>query len=1052
MGDGIFGINLGEVLWGKKVGNGLTACTDAPSESELSGCTVPKYGLTEGPNPSSNYNIDDPDRPEVVWRIKDVKNCDGTTAGLTIVADFGSEGTVVAELVEEEDGTTTAVIRHRFSTTAISEIPVTITSADGEEVELRIYPPFFSTPDCAANTKPSILGNIERTPEDVVEGEPVTFSIPAGLIYACDGATAEEATNRFDVTFVIDNEYYPAQYQDGSYFYDYPGFETDGNKTITVMVEDIDYPGSISWISLNIYVTDVTDTEDACNSVPEMGAYDRSPDIATMPKGSDTYFTWFVGDLTDCNGDPLIMTSDNTAAMLTGATVAYDENTLTVSGQLLPTVDGGTLRVEFTDTYGNPKVVNLYLPTIDPVDVTTSTPFIQQEAEATFIASDVSGAISYRFWVTKPDGTDSPISDQFDPTYTYTPDQSGAHTLYLEIETYDGVVQLPVEYDFVASEAHGEAEDVCYVIPEPGAYDRVPDNATTLQGADTLYTWTQADLTDCNGDPLFLVSDNTVDMLEGAAIDYDDATATLTVSGQILPSVNGGTVRVDFEDIYGNPVIVNLFLPTVDAVEANTSSLFIQQSVEASFIASEVSGAANYRFWVTRPDDSDDVESNQVSENYAYTPNQAGAHTLNVEITTYNGETLSASYDFIASEAPGEVEDVCFAIPEGGLYDRDPDNASMAQGSDTAFTWTQSGLTDCNGDPLVLVTDNTADILEGAVVDYDDETATLTVTGQVLPSVNGGTIQVALQDGDLNTRIVNLFLPTLTNIEIDTVTLFIQEEAAANFIASEVAGADCYHFWITRPDGTSDGDTNQADSNYLYTPNQSGLHTLNLEVTSYNGDTVSASYPFVASEAGAGAPACYAIPEPGLVDRSPYIPSIVKGDNTEFTWTVNDLTDCVGESLSLHSHTADDVLYDESITYDNGTQALTTSGRVLSTVAGGSSIQTTFLDDSGNTKIINLALPSITDPDISIVDPYITVSENLTLQLLSQPNGAGYRYYITRPDGSVYDSGNLASSLHSVAADDKSQTGAYIIDLQITAGDGETFSVPDSFVVHEDGD
>ncbi|MEE8637636.1 MAG: hypothetical protein V3T21_01165, partial [Candidatus Margulisiibacteriota bacterium] len=486
-----------------------------------------------------------------------------------------------------------------------------------------------------------------------------------------------------------------------------------------------------------------------------------------------------------------------------------------------------------------------------------------------------------------------------------------------------------------------QSEDTCFSIPETGVRSRTPDVSQIVRGDGTLFTWTVSDLSDCNGDPLTLLSDNLSDLLYQPTVVYENN--TLIVTGQILPTISGGTLRVNFEDSVGNPKIVNLYPPEIRPLAIETPNPYIQQNQPVSFYAQSVPGATNYRFVVTKPDETDDLEENLASPNYPYTPSQAGLHTLRMEVTTYSGDTISVSYPFMVHETPEEA--ACYAIPDPGRVSRTPDVAQIVKGANTAFTWTISDLTDCDGDPLILVSENSDEFLYNPARSYDGNT--LTIAGQILPSISGGTIRVQLQDSVGHTKFINLYLPTPQPLQIETSDNFIQQnEPVSFFLLQEVPGATNYGFVVTKPDGTDDPQVNQASSAFAYTPTQTGLHTLTLYVTAYNGEIISTSYPFVANEpAGTGADVCYSIPDPGLVTQNPPTPQIVRGDNTYFTFTVNDLTDCLGGLLTLFSNNASTILYSPSVNYAAGT--LTVSGRVRSTISGGSSIRTTLLDNWG---------------------------------------------------------------------------------------------------------
>lgn len=427
-----------------------------------------------------------------------------------------------------------------------------------------------------------------------------------------------------------------------------------------------------------------------------------------------------------------------------------------------------------------------------------------------------------------------------------------------------------------------------------------------------------------------------------------------------------------------------------------------------------------------------------------------GRYTVQMELKDSSREheilPLTNPVDFYLQGPEGDY--VCYSVPEPGAYNRNPGISDIVKGDNTFFTWTYQDLTDCYGYPLLHISDNTPDILHNPVVSYDGNT--LTVTGRILPTVAGGTIRLRFEDSSGNIRIVNLYLPTIKPLEMQYTTPdnFFQEDKAVDFfLLSDVPGATNYRYTIATPSGT-EGPFNLPSSAINYTPTQTGLHTLNLEVTTYNGGIVSTSLPFGVNAASAQA-VCYDIPNPGSVTVNPLLPQIVRGDNTFFTWTVNGLTDCLLGALTLYSDNTSDILYNQSITYNTNTHALTVSGRVRSDIAGGSAIRVTFMDSWGHPKIINLSPPIISEPEIVIVDPWITLSENLDLSLLDDPAGASFLYSITRPDNSSFNSGTLSNSPYTIPAGNKNQIGIYQMSLCITPADNQTYCLPKSFVVHQ---
>jgi hypothetical protein len=360
-------------------------------------------------------------------------------------------------------------------------------------------------------------------------------------------------------------------------------------------------------------------------------------------------------------------------------------------------------------------------------------------------------------------------------------------------------------------------------------------------------------------------------------------------------------------------------------------------------------------------------------------------------------------------------------------------------------------------DPLTLISDNTEDFFYGTLgvdydVDYDGVAGTLTVTGKLQSSFTGGNLQFFLQDDYGNPKTITYYnLPAIIPPELSTSTGYHQEGSTSDFfLMNAVAGATNYRFWVTTPldDDPETHVTPPDPPNYSYPAHVPGLNVLNVEISTYDSDSLFAEYPFGVVASSSSAPACYNIPDPGLFEQAPPTSSIIRGDNTYFCWTVNDLTDCLGDDLTLYSHNLSDILYNESTpTYSAGT--LDFCGRVRSSIGGGT-MRFTFTDDYGQTKILNYYPPSIIEPSISIIDPHVTLSEGFDIELLMEPSGVSYYYTFTRPNDSAFNSTTLTTSSHTVDPSFLTMTGIYNIDLAMTAGDLNTFHVLSSVEVHED--
>lgn len=621
--------------------------------------------------------------------------------------------------------------------------------------------------------------------------------------------------------------------------------------------------------------------------------------------------------------------------------------------------------------------------------------------------------------------------------YYINPNDSGTQLKAERPITLYGPAVIPAPTDTTP-------DDTCYSVPEPGAGGYTPIISKIVNGDNTTFTWTLNDLTDCNGDPLVMISDNASDLLDSPLVNYSGT--TLTVTGQVLPNVSGA-LRVTFDDNDSNTKIVNLYLPQVEALKLEVSDPYIEQDESVDFYSQAVPGAVNYQFTVTNPDSTTQV-FNQPDEYLTFTPTQAGPHHLKLEVQAYNSSTVFANMSFNVNAVSSTPSATCYSIPDPGASSMSPTLSQIVQGDGTSFTWTVSGLVDCFGSALTKTTDNTSSLLHGASAAYDTTSKTLTVTGQVLPTVSGGTLQVYFEDSYGHTKIVNLYPPAVKPLQVLTTAPYIQVGDSVPFsLLQQPYGASNYKVWVTKPDSTDDPFSNLLNSNYSYTPAVAGTHTVKYDITTFNSTVISTSLPFGVNSVSSSTPTCYTIPDPGAMTQSPLTSTIIRGDNTLFTFTVNNVTDCLGDPLSLYSNNASTILYDQAVSYASNTLSVT--GRMRSSITGGT-VQVTMMDSWGHTKIVNIYPPAITEPQIVIVDPYIQISESLALQLLAAPNGVTYNYTITRPDFSTFSSGTLSSSSYTVPSGQKSQIGTYSIDLAISAGDSYTFHVPGSFAVNAD--
>jgi len=187
------------------------------------------------------------------------------------------------------------------------------------------------------------------------------------------------------------------------------------------------------------YIPEETDPSQTCYSIPEPGAESRTPNITQMAAGSDILFTWTRSDLADCNGKALTLSDTNYLDVLDHGEVLYNEPafplTLVVSGRIRPNASG-SIKLTFTDTDSNAKVVNFYPPSIVPLQALSPESYPQVGKSMVWTSPAVSGATGYEFYITKPDTTCEVLTESTNSTL-FTPDQTGWHTIDLFVAAYN---------------------------------------------------------------------------------------------------------------------------------------------------------------------------------------------------------------------------------------------------------------------------------------------------------------------------------------------------------------------------------------------------------------------------------------------------------------------------------------------------------------------------------------------------------------------------------------------------------------------------------------
>lgn len=188
---------------------GAAGCS-APDET----CLVngfPEYNTPVGPNPAFGYDVSDPNRPEVTYQIYGIKNCDGSTKGITVEGNFGPDGTETASLETAPDGTITATITHKFNLQVGYPIKLTITGANGKSVEVLVSPPGWAEPPfdvCDTYPSPKVPAGytVQTDPAEALPGDRISLFFPADKVIRCDNLTGSDTNNSLQVYFFINNQ------------------------------------------------------------------------------------------------------------------------------------------------------------------------------------------------------------------------------------------------------------------------------------------------------------------------------------------------------------------------------------------------------------------------------------------------------------------------------------------------------------------------------------------------------------------------------------------------------------------------------------------------------------------------------------------------------------------------------------------------------------------------------------------------------------------------------------------------------------------------------
>ena len=299
--------------------------------------------------------------------LPNAETCSGGTSGLEVTFSVGE--IVNAPMTLNGDGSYSIIVDAFNWSTAYNGVVITVTDLEhNTSIEIPMSPPTVIPGDvdaCESNPDPSILPGygLQVYPSVSVDvGESVVVALPLAGVAECDttndSLSAYVIVNGEQSEAILADEYLS---EDGTvsltepHFVHERRFNTGGEYHVVMYVVDESRPDAdpVATTSRTIYVSE---SDSQCYEIPAPGSFFQVPDDSDVLRGSDTLFTWTQNDLVDCNFDDLILLDDNSTEILFNPTVTYADGTLEVTGQILPSISGGALRLEFEDVYGIPEI------------------------------------------------------------------------------------------------------------------------------------------------------------------------------------------------------------------------------------------------------------------------------------------------------------------------------------------------------------------------------------------------------------------------------------------------------------------------------------------------------------------------------------------------------------------------------------------------------------------------------------------------------------------------------------------------------------------------
>ena len=268
----------------------------------------------------------------------------------------------------------------------------------------------------------------------------------------------------------------------------------------------------------------------------------------------------------------------------------------------------------------------------------------------------------------------------------------------------------------------------------------------------------------------------------------------------------------------------------------------------------------------------------------------------------------------ISSSGPSTTSDTCYSLPEPSTTVMVPNITSVVQGSNLPICWIKPSVRDCNNQPLTLKSNDANLALFNPDHEYN-ETATplaLKACGSILPTVSGGgfSFNFEYQSSDglvILPKSIAFYLPTIEALKVQTPDSYITQGESVAFASQTVPGALSYYWKVTKGSSTVD-ESYTALSNTTFSPDQTGWHTMQLDVLTSTADTVSATRNFFVNETSV------VNPTPSLSIVAPFSGTVSTGItfqvgapdtvNFDYSWNFGDSTPAAAGTSVSHTFTS----------------------------------------------------------------------------------------------------------------------------------------------------